>query len=273
MGKFGRNIVVRTLSGAGLLVVVLAAVFISEYTFAALMAVIAGGSMWEFYRIAARSGAQPQRWYATIVGVAAVLAGFMMAAGHVDARLLTLLIPLVAAMFVIELYRKKEQPLTNVSVSLGGVVYAALPMVLISFISFMDGSYNQYVVLAIIFTVWVNDIFAYLTGVAFGRHKFFERISPKKSWEGFFGGLIFAIAFAVLCGHLLGGNLWFWGGLGAVTVAGAVLGDLVESLFKRAADMKDSGSIIPGHGGFMDRFDALLFAIPLVYVYFIIFTC
>ena len=275
----------RTLSGAALLAVVLAAVWLSEYSFAALMVAIGVGSQWEFYRIAGKTNAGAQRWYPAIVGGISIAASFGVASGRLGAVWLACVIPPVAAILFAELYRKKDNPLLNIAVSLGGIFYAALPMALICFIAFGGGVYDPYIILAYIFTVWVNDIFAYLFGVALGRHRLFERISPKKSWEGFFGGLICAVAFAVLCGHFIGshltptdgthlageGNLIVWGGFGLVIAVTAVLGDLVESMFKRAAGVKDSGSIIPGHGGFMDRFDALLMSAPFAFIYCIIF--
>ena len=255
-----------------MLVIVVGGVFLSEFSVAALMAVIGVGSLWEFLRIARHSNVQPQKWYPIVVGTLVIASAFAVAAGYLPVKALAVIFPLMAVVPVIELYRKRETPLANVAVSRGGLLYAIVPMALMCFIAFRGGEYNPYVILAYIFTVWVNDIFAYLTGVAIGRHKLFERISPKKSWEGFFGGLLFAIGFAVFAGWYLGGNLIVWGGLGAVVVVSGVFGDLVESMYKRAAGIKDSGSIMPGHGGFKDRFDALLLSAPFVFCYFIIFA-
>jgi phosphatidate cytidylyltransferase len=118
-----------------------------------------------------------------------------------------------------------------------------------------------------IVVIWANDVFAYLVGVVIGKHRLCERISPKKSWEGFFGGVVGAIGVAVLFGYLFEGNLWVWGGLGLVTALTGVAGDLAESMLKREADVKDSGAMMPGHGGFLDRFDAMLISAPFVFVY------
>ena len=130
-------------------------------------------------------------------------------------------------------------------------------------------SWNPWVLIAYIAIVWSNDVFAYLFGIAFGRHRLFERLSPKKSWEGFFGGLVGAVVAGWVAAHLLEHNAWVWCGLAVVTVVTAVLGDLVESMFKRAAEVKDSGALIPGHGGVLDRFDAMLLSAPFVFVYMI----
>ena len=152
-----------------------------------------------------------------------------------------------------------------------GVIYVALPMAAVLFIpQMLVGKWSAWAMLAFISIIWVNDVFAYLVGVTLGKHRLCERISPKKSWEGFFGGLIGAVGAAVLFGHLFEGNLLVWGGLGLVTALAGVAGDLVESLFKREADVKDSGAIMPGHGGFLDRFDALLVAAPFALLYLIL---
>lgn len=272
MAKFGRELVVRTLSGTVLFLVVVAAVLFSEYGFVALMFTICIGSMWEFYRLAAGKGIPVKRQYPVAIGGISVVLSFLVARGTLDVRYLSLVVPLIFLIFVAEMYHKHPEPFQGVAVSVCGIIYAALPMSLVSFVAFYGGEYDPWIMLCYIFTVWVNDVFAYLTGVLLGRHRMFERISPKKSWEGFCGGLSFAVAFGILCGHLRGECLLWWGGLALVIVCSGVLGDLVESMFKRSAGVKDSGSIIPGHGGFMDRFDALIFSVPFVFAYFIIFA-
>ena len=272
MAKFGRELVVRTLSGAVLFLVVVGAVLVSEYGFAALMLIICTGSMWEFYRMAALKGTTMSRTYPVIVGAVGVVMSFLVARGTLDVQWFALFFPLVFVIFICELYKHQSEPFANISVAMGGLVCAALPMSLISFVAFYGGTYDAWMILCYIFTVWVNDVFAYLTGSILGRHKMFERISPKKSWEGFFGGLIFAVAFGVMCGCIRRENLLWWSGLALVIVVSGVLGDLVESMFKRSAGVKDSGSIIPGHGGFMDRFDALILSVPFVFAYFTIFA-
>ena len=115
--------------------------------------------------------------------------------------------------------------------------------------------------------VWSNDVFAYLFGMTFGRHRLFERLSPKKSWEGFVGGLAGAVVAGVVAAHLMEQSMVVWAVLALLISVTAVLGDLAESMFKRAADVKDSGALIPGHGGVLDRFDALLLSAPFVFVY------
>lgn len=283
----------RTLSGAVFAVIVIGAILFSEYTFAGLLIVICFGSMREFYSLAEKSGASPMKHLGTIVGLTGVLGTAVIV--HTATRTgtlsplgisLALAIPvLLFSIFICELYRKQENPLVNIAVTITGIVYAAMPLaalVVIAALSRDAGMNAEYAaessaerpwaVLCYILLVWANDVGAYLFGVAFGKHRLFERISPKKSWEGFFGGLIVAVGGGILAGHLLGQSMVFWGGLATVVVVTGVLGDLVESMFKRAAGVKDSGAIMPGHGGFLDRFDALLISAPFVMVYFIIFA-
>jgi phosphatidate cytidylyltransferase len=125
-------------------------------------------------------------------------------------------------------------------------------------------------VLGYVFVVWTNDVFAYLVGANLGRHHLCERLSPKKSWEGFFGGLIGALVMGLLVARLLHDSYLLWLGLALVTGLSAVAGDLVESMFKRASQVKDSGTMIPGHGGVLDRFDAMLLSAPCVFIYLLI---
>ena len=204
-------------------------------------------------------------------------------AGHFQGirMIFGVLLPMIFALFVAELYRRHENPLGNVCWELGGLVYIALPFALLATIPLRGAcsagsSYVPGDMLAIIFIVWANDVGAYLAGSLFGRHRLFERISPKKSWEGFAGGVLCAVAVGWLYGLYAGpgdtAHGLLWSGAGLVVAVAGVLGDLVESMLKRSAGLKDSGNSIPGHGGFLDRFDALILAVPFVYAYFAIFA-
>ena len=261
-----KNFLVRTLSGVGLLVIVLGAVLWSPFSMLVLMAVLMAGSLTEFFRIARLKGARPLVAYPVVIGLSALALAFAVQTGRCPAPAFALLLPMIFALFVAELYRRHENPLGNVCWELGGLVYIALPFALLATIPLRGAcsagsSYVPGDMLAIIFIVWANDVGAYLAGSLFGRHRLFERISPKKSWEGFAGGVLCAVAVGLL-----------WSGAGLVVAVAGVLGDLVESMLKRSAGLKDSGNSIPGHGGFLDRFDALILAVPFVYAYFAIFA-
>ena len=155
-----------------------------------------------------------------------------------------------------------------------GVVYVALPMTIMIFIpALLKGGavWSPWYFLWYLFLVWGNDVFAYLTGVCFGKHKMCPRLSPKKSWEGFAGGVAGSLVMGALAAYFLDGNYTMWVGLALVVSLSSVVGDLAESMFKREADVKDSGNIMPGHGGMLDRFDALLISAPFALIYILIY--
>lgn len=175
---------------------------------------------------------------------------------------------------VTELYHKSSDPLNSLAHSLMAQIYIGIPMALMGVVSEMMGS--THILLAVFAMIWINDTGAFLVGSAFGKHRLFERISPKKSWEGFWGGLALNIVAAWLLCQFTGGffplpsNIWIWFGLAAVVTIFATWGDLIESMIKRELKIKDSGNLIPGHGGILDRIDSLLLVMPAVFVYFTI---
>lgn len=275
-----KTLYIRTLSGAGLLIVVLGAVLWSPYSMLALLLLLTVGSMNEFYRIARLRQASPLRVYPILIGAGIVITSFFVATGAASPRVFTWILPAVFALFIVGLYDKSSTHVENIVWGIGGIVYIAIPMALLTAMP-VNGVYGTIIytpsiLLSILFIVWANDVGAYLTGVAFGRRKLFERISPNKSWEGFFGGVACAILVGGICGYLSApspNSMLVWAGAGAVIAISGVFGDLVESMLKRSVGIKDSGNIIPGHGGFLDRFDALILAAPFVYTYFtLIFT-
>ncbi len=149
-----------------------------------------------------------------------------------------------------------------------GQVFIALPFSLLNFLVFPSGEFNPVFLLSLFVLIWTNDTGAYVVGISFGKHKLFERISPKKSWEGFFGGIFFALILAYFLPQITGEiDILRWFGFALIAVVFGTWGDLIESLIKRTVDVKDSGNILPGHGGLLDRFDSLLFAVPLIYIY------
>ena len=275
-----KTLYIRTLSGAGLLVVVLGAVLWSPYSMLALLLLLTVGSMNEFYRIARLRQASPLRVYPILIGAGIVITSFFVATGAASPRVFTWILPAVFALFIVGLYDKSSTHVENIVWEIGGIVYIAVPMALLTSmpINGVYGTiiYTPSILLSILFIVWANDVGAYLTGVAFGRRKLFERISPNKSWEGFFGGVACAILVGGICGYLTApspNSILVWAGAGAVIAISGVFGDLIESMLKRSVGIKDSGNIMPGHGGFLDRFDALILAAPFVYTYFtLIFT-
>uniref|UniRef100_UPI003FD76E18 phosphatidate cytidylyltransferase n=1 Tax=Alistipes communis TaxID=2585118 RepID=UPI003FD76E18 len=277
-----KNLMVRTLSGLVLVAVFVGAVLGSQWSFGALLLLILVGGQTEFYKLARETGLSPQRWMGLAVGVLLFALNFIVfrqfsrsvtdEAGGAVLYLLLYIGLLLPTLFVCELFRRSTTPLANLGATLLGVLYVAVPLSLLLYIPVLagDGVWRPETVLCYIFIIWANDVFAYLVGMTFGRHRLCERLSPKKSWEGFFGGLAGAVATGLAAAYALDANYWVWGGLALVASLSGVAGDLVESMFKREAGVKDSGQVIPGHGGVLDRFDALLLSAPYVFLYLLL---
>ena len=278
MSEKMKNLWVRTLSGVVLAAVVLGAVIWSQWSFGLLLAALLVVGMSEFYALAEKQGSRPQRSRGTGCRTGAFRPEFRIRVGrHPDTRqrpagispaewpFCLLLLP---AMFICELYRRRENPAANIGITFMGVVYVALPFSLMCYIPIIGSeTWSPWMMIFYVFIIWANDVFAYLVGMSVGRHRLCERLSPKKSWEGFFGGIAGAVVLGLVAARVMDGSCWVWAGLALVAAATGVLGDLVESMFKRAAGVKDSGTLIPGHGGVLDRFDAMLLSAPFVFVY------
>lgn len=277
MSEKMKNLVVRTLSGIVLAAVMLGAIAWSQWSFGALLLLLLLAGMYEFYVLAEKQGNAPQKVVGLVAGVVLFILNFAFVSDDIQvlgsasqayACGLAFLLLLLPAMFICELYRRRDNPVSGIGTTLMGVCYVALPLSLMCYIPIIGSEvWNPWVMIFYIFIIWANDVFAYLVGMSCGRHRLCERLSPKKSWEGFFGGIAGAVAMGVAASFVLDTAVWVWVGLAIVAAATGVLGDLVESMFKRAAGVKDSGNLIPGHGGMLDRFDAMLLSAPFVFVY------
>lgn len=277
MSEKMKNLVVRTLSGIVLAAVMLGAIAWSQWSFGALLLLLLLAGMYEFYVLAEKQGNAPQKVVGLVAGVVLFILNFAFVSDDIEvlgsasqayACGLAFLLLLLPAMFICELYRRRDNPASGIGTTMMGVCYVALPLSLMCYIPIVGSEvWNPWVMIFYIFIIWANDVFAYLIGMSIGRHRLCERLSPKKSWEGFFGGIAGAVAMGVAASYVLDTAVWVWVGLAIVAAATGVLGDLVESMFKRAAGVKDSGNLIPGHGGVLDRFDAMLLSAPFVFVY------
>lgn len=236
----------------------------------------------EFYKLSEKAGVQPQKIYGLFFGIVLIFLAFIQKAYPIP-LLIFVILPLLFLPFFIELYRKKENPFSNIGWTLVGVLYVAVPFALLVFqfvptgflvpsegllLSKWQPDYRYAPLLTIFILIWISDTMAYVCGRLFGKHKLWERISPKKTWEGFIGGFIFTVvAGGMIANWILYNSHNYsqeikWICVAAVISVTGMLGDLVESLFKRSINVKDSGTILPGHGGILDRFDALLLATP-----------
>lgn len=174
---------------------------------------------------------------------------------------------------IVEIYLKSDHPLRHTAHSLMSQIYIGVPMAVMVYIAM---NYSPYILLTIFVLMWLNDTGAYLVGCSIGRHKLIERVSPKKTWEGFFGGLIFSMAVSLLIFYFIKPfegmehidmNLIFWLSVGAIVSIIGTWGDLIESMIKRDLQIKDSGNLIPGHGGILDRIDSILFVLPAILLF------
>lgn len=267
------NLLTRSLTGALFGIVLIGSILLGASTFAGLMSVFVVVGTFEFYRMYdSEKSINIQKSYGIFVTLFVFVLIYLMGEKFIPVQWLFTLGPLIFLSFIIEIYRKREKPIQNIALTLFPVFYVALPLGLSTYLSTLFGQDTPYILMGFFLLIWANDSFAYLTGVTMGKHKLLERISPKKSWEGFFGGLIFSIGTAILMGyffHELTPLQWVVMAL-IITITGTY-GDLSESMFKRSRKVKDSGKILPGHGGVLDRFDGVIMASPFVvlYLYFI----
>ncbi|MFT3740427.1 MAG: phosphatidate cytidylyltransferase [Breznakibacter sp.] len=262
----------RTLTGAAFVVTVVVSVFLGAWWFSAFFSLVVFVGMMELRRMMDADQVRSQKAMVYVLGLSVWTLSTLELLAGIDGRFWLLLVPLVVCVFVIELYRAKERPFWNVASTLLIPFYVVVPFVFLQKLAFVGGDYNPYMVLSFFGMVWVNDTGAYLVGVTMGRHRLFPRISPKKSWEGFVGGVLLTVALSYGLSHwIVGYAPALWLAVGFVVAVFGTLGDLTESMLKRTMDVKDSGTILPGHGGVLDRFDAFTFAAPFVYVLFEIF--
>lgn len=270
MSLKGKNLGLRTLSGAVLGIVVVGAVLLGKWATAVILVLIAVGAITELTDLASKRFAGVGDNYLLTLG----LAGGWVACVALNPEPLMLLVALmfVPLIFIAEVFRKSNNTIENGALASMSLLYVALPLALLMLIGTEAGVWRPARVLMVIFTVWVNDIFAYLVGCSIGKHKMCPSISPKKSWEGFVGGVVSACGFGILMGLWLEGDLLLWGILGFVVALSGVAGDLVESVLKRSVGVKDSGNIMPGHGGMLDRFDALFISAPIAFFAILIYN-
>lgn len=260
----------RSVSGLVYIAVIIGSIFLGNialYCLGGLFAILASV---EFYKITHHDDMRSDL-PGLFIDMACTLCLAWMTLGYP----LLFFVALLLIRLTAELYSHSQRPIHNIALSLMSMVYIGLPLGCMLFIPFMR--FSAMPLLAIFIMIWLNDTGAFIVGSALGKHKLFERISPKKSWEGFFGGLAFNLIFAAIIAltcpkyFALDLGIGFWLGLGALVTVAATYGDLFESLIKRNLHIKDSGNMIPGHGGILDRIDSLLFVMPAAMLYILAF--
>jgi phosphatidate cytidylyltransferase len=248
------------------------AIFWNEWSYFAVFLALTLLGMIEFYRLLGIRGFEPNQKIGLVMGGGLFVIVFLIQKELLPLRILFLMPALMALVFVIELYRKKALPFVNISVTLLGVLYVAAPFSLLTLLGFLGDQYSWHVIMGCLLLIWASDTGAYFIGKNFGRHKLMERISPSKTWEGWAGGVLFSLLVAWgLAGFFTDLDLLRWIIIGLIVSVFGVLGDLVESMLKRGLEVKDSGTLIPGHGGILDRFDSLLMVVPFVVAFLKVF--
>ncbi|GHT41981.1 phosphatidate cytidylyltransferase [Bacteroidia bacterium] len=267
-----KNLITRSLTGLVYVLVILGSILGGGCTFGALFALVTVGCLWEFYGLLnVHKSASINRLHHCVGGLILFAASFVAANGawHSTA-VFGLYLAYLVSVLVAELYVKNSDHIAHLATVFLGQIYIALPLSMLNYVAFsgVGDNYTPIFLLALFVFIWLNDTGAYLIGMNFGKHRLIERISPKKSWEGFWGGLVFAClsAFA-FAGYEPSIHLYKWLAMALLAALLGVWGDLIESLFKRTLNIKDSGKVLPGHGGFLDRFDSLLLAVYAMIIF------
>ena len=277
-----KNLITRSITGV-IFVAAVVTCFLRPEAMIFLFALVTGLTVWEYTGLVNNlENVAVNRFLSTVAAVYFFLAMAGFCSGIVPSAVFIPYLLTVVYMFISELYTKAPNPINNWAYTMLSQMYIALPFSMINVLAFRGAGdaviYNYLLPLSIFIFLWTNDTGAYLSGSLFGKHKLFPRVSPGKSWEGSIGGGILVLAVAAFLGWYensgihegaveLAMSIPQWMGLGLVVVFFGTWGDLVESLFKRTIGIKDSGNILPGHGGMLDRFDSSLMAIPAAVVY------
>lgn len=248
----------------------IASLIINYHTFFIFFFVVVVLGLNEFYQLVEKKDIKPQKSLGFVMSLGLYVSSYLL---HINEKMsyqtLHLVLALTFILFAVEIFRSKEISFVNIGTTILGLVYVALPLSLLTFLAFdTNNQYGYHLILSLFILVWLSDVGGYFAGINFGKHKLLERISPKKTWEGVGGSLVLCIIGSYLLSKFFPiMNIYMWLVLGVLVCISSVIGDLIESMLKRSANIKDSGNILPGHGGILDRFDSVLFVIPIVYIF------
>lgn len=266
------NLITRTLTGVIFVAAIIGSILLSHKLFSVLFLCVSVLALYEFYTLLQKSNAaKAQLTSGIIAGSMVYIIIALISWQLIGYKFLCAALLIPPLIFIIELYRKSESPIQNIALTLLGILYISLPFALLNIFlnpQLIPGEYHPGILIGFFVIIWCNDSFAYLTGITFGRHRLFERISPKKSWEGSIGGFFFGLLAAYFLSlYFQEFDLTNWLIIAAIIMIFGTFGDLAESMIKRSLKIKDSGNILPGHGGLLDRFDAVIMAAPPVLIY------
>lgn len=273
----------RTVTGAWIVIFIMGGFWLHPLSFFLTGLVLLAGTQYEYYLIIRNTGVRPQMLPGIACGIILYVISTLIASGFLPLDFFLIMIPVFLFIMIGELYRKEDKPFDSLAHTFFSVLYTAVPFSLFPFAAFSKTglasllssgsiSFSPGIIIGFFLLIWANDTGAYLAGITLGRHRLMERISPKKSWEGFFGGVILAAAVALLLSGWLGvvGQIQ-WVIIAVIISITGTYGDLIESMLKRSTGVKDSGNILPGHGGFLDRFDSAVISFPIIYLFISLF--
>lgn len=270
------NLLKRSLWGILYVAVMMGGVLIHPLLFALIFGTVLFFTQYEFYAMVDGAGHKITRFPGSILGVIYFLLCFAVANNYIPRAFSLSFVPIVLIMFIIELFRSNRNTLERSGLTVLGFIYIAGPFSMMNFVVHTSAGgqahvFYPWILAGVFFIIWINDSFAYLIGTQFGKHKMCPNISPAKSWEGLIGGAVFGIIMGIFNALMFQAiSMFDWIVIAVLTVSFGTLGDLFESKIKREIGAKDSGNILPGHGGFLDRLDSLLFVIPIVFFWLVL---
>jgi phosphatidate cytidylyltransferase len=269
-----KNFYQRTITGFVYVTIITASIILHPFAFAVVFTVITAIGLAEFYNLVATEQIRPFKYVGISAGVILFTGSFLHASGYIQLSLLFSLILSSFIIFFFGLFKWREYYISSTGITFLGILYIAFPLALLSFLCYPEKdrySYTHEILLGYIIILWLFDTGAYITGTLLGKHKIMEKVSPAKTWEGLAGGIISAAGTALVLARVFKIiTLTDWLIITLITVITGTLGDLVESGIKRNASIKDSGRLLPGHGGILDRIDSVLLSVPFVFLYLLL---
>lgn len=264
-----KNLTERLITGVFLIATVLISIFTSAYSFMLLILIINILGLSEFYKLF--SSYSPYKIAGLIVSTILFISSSLIAANLFDWKILLLNIPSTFSLYIIALYSKSKNPFAELAFTFLGIIYITIPFIFLTIIAFLplgQNLYNPYILLGLFLIVWTNDSGAYAIGSLFGKNRLFERVSPNKTWEGSLGGAMCSLLIAyIISFYFVDLTLADWMLIALIVIIVGTYGDFIKSLLKRSLNVKDSGKILPGHGGILDRFDSIIGSSPFVFCY------
>jgi phosphatidate cytidylyltransferase len=277
-----KDLLIRSLTGILFVAILVGAIMWNKLAVASLFFIISLIGLNEFFALMIKNGFNPKKSITTIIGAVIYFIISLYSFDQYSFKFLLFIFPLLVLLVVIEIFRKNETPISNIAFSIMGILYVVIPFAILNFfayesiysevINIEDGQHNYWLLLGFFILQWSNDTGAYLIGSSLGKHKMTPEISPNKTWEGAIGGFVMSLLVAFVISYFTYSSLLHWLAISTIVVIFGTIGDLTESRIKRTCGVKDSGRIMPGHGGILDRFDGVLFSAPFVLAYLHIFN-